>query len=89
VSGAVHTQQPADYWDNDVDTDVRRVNVNVATRKLTCCERLSSSCPTFCGCPWWITLLLALLAIGAIIAAIAYVKNDAQRQQGNYGNKVN
>jgi hypothetical protein len=82
VSGAVNTQQPAEYWENDVNTDVRRVGVAIGTRKPSCCERLVSNCPTFCGCPWWVTLLLGLLAIGALVAGILnYTRNDNQGKQ--------
>jgi hypothetical protein len=90
VSGAIATRQPAEYWDNDVNTDGRRIGADVVTRNPSCFERLGSSCPTFCGCPWWVTLLLVLLALGALAAGIlAYARNDNKGDQGSQRNQGN
>jgi hypothetical protein len=69
-SGAVQTQQPAEYWDNDVDGKVRTTATGTSVRKVSCFEKCSTNCPSICGCPWWVALLLGLLTFGAIIAGL-------------------
>jgi hypothetical protein len=37
-----------------------------------CLNRCNSCCPRICGLPWWLPLLLALLALGGLITALMF-----------------
>lgn len=37
-----------------------------------CCYQLNNMCPRICGLPWWIPLLLGLLAAGGLLTGLGY-----------------
>jgi hypothetical protein len=37
-----------------------------------CWQRFNNYCPRICGLPWWIPLILGLLALGGLITGLGY-----------------